>query len=165
MAVGCPGSFEGNSVGSKKLNEGGGPAINKFKNQGKKHLNFGDISKEVIGLPLFSSSNEKISLNLFTQYYNFSYSNNDSQPGKNVNLNKFFIIQGAFTNDSDLIVQTVDENAIYENINANKKQYFSITATHSDLDDRTRTKTLIRKFINNETLSWFEKTLILKSSS
>ena len=165
VAVGCPGGFEGESLGSKKLNEGGALAIAKFKSQNKKHLKFDDVVKEVIGLPIFTANKEKISLNLFIQYYNFSSSKEDQQPAKNLSLNKFYIIQGAFTNDSDLIVTTVDENAIYENINANKKQYFSITATHIGLDDRSRTKTLIRKFINNETLSWFEKTLILKSSS
>ena len=165
VAVGCPGSFEGESLGSKKLNEGGALAIAKFKSQNKKHLKFDDIITEVIGLPIFTANKEKISLNLFIQYYNFSSSKEDQQPAKNLSLNKFYIIQGAFTNDSDLIVTTLDENAIYENINSNNKQYFSITATHIGLDDRSRTKTLIRKFINNESLSWFEKALILKSSS
>ena len=96
--------------------------------------------------------------------FTITSSSEDSQPGKNINLNRFYIIQGAFTNNSDLIVTTVDENAIYQNITASKKQYFSITSTHAGLDDRSRTKTLIRKFVNNETLSWFEKTIILKSS-
>ncbi|MBI3035828.1 hypothetical protein HYY71_05905 [Candidatus Woesearchaeota archaeon] len=164
VAVGCPGAFEGESSGGNKLKENGGLAISKFASQNKKHLNFGDVSKEVIGLPLFSTANEKISLNLLGFYHNITSSKEDQQPGQNLNLNRFYLIQGAFTNNSDLIVTTVDENVIYENIIADKKQYFSLTSTHAGLDDRSRTKTLIRKFVNNETLSWFEKAIILKSS-
>ena len=113
----------------------------------------------------------KISLNLWKAYLNFMSLTNDTQPGK-VTLTKFAIIQGNALGTSDGIVTTIDEDSIYSNVQLknlsstkSSKQSFKVLAFHSNLDTRTISKTLIRKLLNNEELTFFEKTFNLLNES
>jgi len=168
VAVGCPGAFEhydyteSASAVSRILNKDGATAISKFEINNQLHLDFNDVSKEMLGLPLFVNSEGKISLNLLIQYYNWSSQTDDLQPGKNLTLTNFAILEGAITGNSDLVVSTFDQNEIYENINSNNKKYFSIIASHIDIPSREKTKLLIKKFLHNESLSFFDELSLLK---
>ncbi len=165
VGVGCPGAFEGNSIFGIALNDLGDNAINEFRSQEIKHISFRNIFEAI--LPTISITNgvNTISVNLFEKYYNISISENDKQPGENLSLNKFAIIQGDFFGDNDGIVTTQDESQIFNKINASPKWHFRILATHKTLADRTKTKTLIKKTLNNESLSFFETTFLLINQS
>ena len=170
VAVGCPGSFnhskntDSASPISKVLNKDGGNAINSFKNKNLKHISFSDLAKEIVGIERFFDDKTKISVNLFQQYYNWTVDTSDKEPGENVVINHFFAVQGSLFSNSDGVVSTYDINKTYNNINANKKKYINIPASHLGLDDTTRTKVFIRKILNNETFTSIESLIfVLKS--
>ncbi len=166
VAVGCPGAFEGTSEFGRALNNLGNKAISKFRSQDKKHITFRNVFEAILsGVDISNSQAEKISVNLFEQYFNWSYQNVYPQPGQNVNLNKFIIIQGDIFKTNDGIVTIEDEKRIYNNVNSNSKKHLRNFASHRQLDNSQKTKVLIRKTLNNEYLNLLERTINLINST
>ena len=161
VGVGCPGAFEGSSIFGTALNKLGDNAISEFRSQGISHVSFRNVFEAILPTVSITGGVNKISVNLFEKYYNFSADDKDKQPGDNVVLNSFAIIQGDIFGDNDGIVTTNDEREIFNKINASPKKYFRVLASHATLPDRTRTKSLIKKTLNNESLSLFERTFLL----
>jgi len=174
VAVGCPGAFEKLSLLDSGVLLVNDTVIENLQNKNIKHIDVGDMLK----LGLFNrniitkNENGKISLNLWKNYLNLMSSSNDNQPGK-VTLTKFGIIQGNALGTSDGIITTIDENSIYSNVKLKNsltnikpiKQSFKVFAFHSNLDTRSISKTLIRRLINNEDLTFFERTFHLLNES
>ena len=179
VAVGCPGSFEGFSPGASLIDqENADKAINKLEKSNRTHFAFGESVLARFITPSQSSFSEsnKISLNLLKQYLIWINSNNDSQPG-NLSMDNFAIIQGNGFITSDGIVTTSDEKAIYNNIKLNNpinskniKRYFSIMGYHfpiliiPSIADTTKTKSLIDKTLNKQSLNFYQQTFELKES-
>ena len=89
----------------------------------------------------------------------------DTQPG-NIVVPNFIIIQGSALSSDDGVVSIKDEQKIYQNINTtNSKKHFDIFALHSTLDGKDRTKSIIRKSLNTQGLSFYEKTINLINQS
>lgn len=159
VAVGCPGAFEGNSSFGEALKTLGDDAIQKFRIENRNHITFKNIFEAILpGFSITNSQREKISVNLFYQYYNWSADNSDTEPG-GVSLNKFVIIQGDAFNTHDGIVITNDEKRIFNNVDSDSKKYMRNFATHTGLDNSPTTKSIIRKTLNNQELSFIEKTI------
>lgn len=173
VAVGCPGAFEKLSLLDSGVLLVDDRIIENLQKKDIKHVNIGGMFK--LGLfnrnTITDEESGKISLNLWKAYLSFMSLTNDTQPGK-VTLTKFAIIQGNALGTSDGIVTTIDEDSIYSNIQLKNlsniksiKQSFKVLAFHSNLDTRTISKTLIRRLINNEELTFFERTFNLLNES
>ena len=173
VAVGCPGAFEELSLLDSGVLLVDDRIIENLQKKGVNHVDIGDMFK--LGLfnrnTIADEESGKISLNLWKNYLNFMSLMNDTQPGS-ITLTKFAIIQGNALGTSDGIVTTVDEDSIYSNVQLKNtsntqsvKQSFKVLAFHSNLDTRTITKTLIRRLINNEELTFFERTFNLLNES
>ena len=167
VAVGCPGGFEGNSSLGNIIASKDGQIFDRLNSRNLKHVSMKDII--VIGVldrNTISNNRDKISLNLWKFYEDIIRFNNDTQPGK-INISNFMIIQGsAFTSD-DGIVTVLDEEKIYQNsnINGKPKKRFDIFAVHTTLDVKEKTKTIIKKLINKQDLSFYERTINLINQS
>ncbi|MBI2653634.1 hypothetical protein HYX02_02370 [Candidatus Woesearchaeota archaeon] len=175
VAVGCPGGFEKLSLLDSGILLVDDKVLENIQNKNVHHVDVNDLLK--LGLlnknDITKEETGKISLNLWKKYLFFMSSSNDTQPGK-INITKFGIIQGNAFGTSDGIVPTIDEDSIYSNVklrNSNNdkinplKQSFRVLAFHSNLDTTQKSKTLIRKLLNNEDLSFFEKTFNLLNQS
>ncbi|MBI2134603.1 alpha/beta hydrolase [Candidatus Woesearchaeota archaeon] len=166
VAVGCPGSFEGESaLGSIIASKDG--EISKKLESINKHNTFettavaGLFNREFIP----KEASNKISLNLWKFYEKIINSSFDNQPG-NINIQNFVIIQGSALTSNDGIVTIKDEQKIFQNVNhSNSKKHFDIFALHTTLDGKDRTKSIIKKSLNNQELSFYEKTLNLINQS
>ncbi|MBI2558136.1 alpha/beta hydrolase [Candidatus Woesearchaeota archaeon] len=168
VAVGCPGSFEGNSTTGNIIAANDGKVSQRLDAKNLKHLSRFDLALAgLFNIDYITKIQEpKVSLNLFKFYENIIINKSDRQPG-DINISNFMIIQGnAFTSD-DGIVTVIDEKNIYTNANKNlnPKKHFNIFAIHSSLDTKDRTKSIIRKSINKEKLSFYEKTINLLNES
>jgi len=163
VAVGCPGSFEGNStlggiiasrnrdisknLNSKNINH---PSLNQIIRDGLFNRNYLSTNQEI-----------KISLNLFKFWEDIIINKNDSQPG-NIAIPNFLIIQGSALSTEDGLITIKDESLIYQNVNStNLKQHFNVFALHTGLDDNNRAKSIIKKSINKQELGFYEKTINL----
>ena len=174
VAVGCPGAFEKLSLLDSGIVLVDDRVLENLQNKNVNHVDVGDLLKS--GLlnknTITKKETGKISLNLWKKYLYFISSTNDTQPGK-INLTKFGILQGNALGTSDGIVPTLDEDSIYSNVklrNSNSeinpmKQSFKVLAFHTNVDTTQKSKTLIRKLLNNEELSFFEKTFNLLNQS
>jgi len=167
VAVGCPGSFEGNSTFGSVIFSKNGEVSRILESIGKNHYTF-----ETIAIASLFNRNyipkggsNKISLNLWKFYENIINSSFDTQPG-NIQVPNFVIIQGSGLTTDDGIVTVKDEQKIYQNVNnINSKKYFDIFALHSTLDEKDRTKSIIRKSLNKQDLSFYERTINLINQS
>ena len=115
---------------------------------------------------LSENKDTKISLNLYKFYEDVIINKNDAQPG-NINILNFLIIQGSALTTEDGLVTINDENAIYQNVNngVNSKKYFDVFALHTGLDNNNRAKSIVKKSINKQELSFYEKTVNLINKS
>ena len=175
VGVACPGAFEELSLVDSGILLVDDIVIKNIQDKNINHVDVGDLFK--FGLlnknVITNEETGKISLNLWKDYLFFMSSSNDTQPGKII-IPKFGIIQGNALGKSDGIVPTIDEDSIYSNVklrpstnnNINPiKQSFKVLALHSNLDTTQKSKTLIRKLLNNEDLSFFEKAFNLINQS
>jgi len=175
VAVGCPGAFDELSLVDSGILLVDDKVVENLQNKNVRHVDINALLKS--GLlnknAIIKGESEKISLNLWKNYLFFMSSSNDTQPGK-ITISKFGIIQGNALGKSDGIVPTIDEDSIYSNIKLRSssnnnidpiKQSFKVLAFHSNLDTIQKSKTLIRKLLNNEELSFFENTFNLINQS
>ena len=135
VAVAAPGAFEGDSAMKSAVIKKGQKIINHFEIRNISHADF----NRFVGAGLyfgdyFENSDNKISLGLFKNYFNFMNSSLDVQPGPNVTVNKFTAIRGYVATDlgSDLVVTKDDMDAIYGNVNAANKNYFKVFGPHAE---------------------------------
>nr|MBI4156891.1 alpha/beta hydrolase [Candidatus Woesearchaeota archaeon] len=168
VAVGCPGAFEGNSPIANIIASKDRQISQRLESRNLSHMSLKEII--LIGAldrNLISSDiTNKISLNLWKFYEDKIILNNDTQPG-NISIFNFTIIQGNEFGSSDGVVTIEDERKIYQNVNKdlNNKNHFNIFASHIGLDDKERTKSIIRKTLNKEKLSFYERTINLINQS
>ena len=167
MAVGCPGSFEGNSTLGKIVFSKNGESSRKLESIGRTHYTFetiaiaGLFNKEFIP----KEGSNKISLKFWKFYEDIISLSSDTQPG-NITVPNFIIIQGSALTTDDGIVTVQDEQKIYQNAkNSNSRKLFDIFALHSTLDGKDRTKSIIRKSLNKRELSFYENTINLINQS
>lgn len=167
VGVGCPGAFNGSTTFSSIMNEVGQQAIN---NLNSNHVGLVEFSKEICKvstgldkwrciLPLILSGDGDVSSNLLTKYNDIIKSTNDIQPGNGLSLNKFTIIYGDSTGNSspynDWVVTGSDAVGIFNNIQSNDKKICRVYAIHSELPDSLITKSIIKRSVNNQSLSLF----------
>ncbi len=156
VGAGVPGAFEELTLLTSILNESGEGAIQFFNNINKEHVSFKEVAKQTnfVGKTLgaFSTGDEKISVNLFSQYYDWINSTNDVQPGINLYLDKFVIIGGKGGLDgysNDLLVPIKDINSIYGGINSSNKYNYQLGVIHKGMSDDDYIKDFTRKQLNN----------------
>ncbi|GAG17802.1 unnamed protein product, partial [marine sediment metagenome] len=100
------------------------------------------------------------------KYFFWINSTEDTQPAQNLQLNNSNIIQGIkgglclFT--SDCVVTTVDEQAIYDNLNTSNKKYLSVGVKHGGMPENWEVKYLSKKILNKKELNWLDKLIYLK---
>ena len=154
IAAGMPGAFEGVNPTVLIINKEREDIDKKIALNNLTHITLGNLI--AFGLTtikyLSQSTEDKISQNLWNDYSNWMFFDNDSQPGKNVNISNFLIIQGDALITSDGIVSTKDEEMIYNNINSDNKKYISVVALHGGTADSKASKRIINSFITNKNL-------------
>ena len=168
VAVGCPGAFEGNSTLGSVIASRNRDISKNLNSKNINHPSLNQIIKNGLFSQDFLSENKdtKISLNLYKFYEDVIINKNDAQPG-NINILNFLIIQGSALTTEDGLVTINDENAIYQNVNngVNSKKYFDVFALHTGLDNNNRAKSIVKKSINKQELSFYEKTVNLINKS
>src|SRR3989344_5029046 len=178
VGVGCPGAFEGDSVFKSGFKLAGSLTINNLRTKNINHATrnqFVAIALPIVGDYLFGlldngNKDNKISVNLFSQYNDWATKTNDSQPGSGVSFNKFAILEGSFrgkatNNSNDDVVTTNDAQAIYNNINSNNKVYLSNFYSHNFMVESRTNMVLIKKILNNESLTKDEINLYVKQKT
>lgn len=171
VGVGCPGNFSGVSAASLIKVTNTQDIVDRLEKKGKTHITFW----EALLLGFFdsskASSDSTISLNLLKNYTYWINNDTDSQPGKDLHLDNFAIIQGSFFITSDGIVTIKDQKAIYDNIilnnpsqgQTNRKRYLDMKGIHfalpgvKSMADTNKVKALIRKTVNKEELNFYEE--------
>ena len=167
VAVGCPGAFEGNSTTGNIIKSRNGAISERLESIGRNHYSFGTIAIAALFNRNYipKGGSNKISLNLWRFYEDIINSGSDTQPG-NIQVPNFVIIQGSELDTDDGIVTVKDEQKIYQNVNIiNSKKHFDIFVLHSDLDERDRTKSIIKKSLNKQELTFYERVINLINQS
>ena len=193
VGVGCPGAFVNESLYSN--------CWGKYSNQlrqklsSKTHISAGDMGSSLISVApvtdlqckvagiLSSLSEGSISYNTADKYLNFIESNSDSQPGNDINVNRFVLIRGTvpisygsifgvpliYFTKTDLVVTKEDEDAIYSNVNSNHKYYYLSVGAHAapvlisgllGLADSFITESIIKDLVNGKTKTNFDYLLL-----
>jgi len=164
IAVGVPGSFSEKSYFSDLIGKGGNNSLNYFKHLNITHVTLGEIAEHLdfwaSDLTRFLNSENKISTNLFKQYYTWVISKNDTQPGKNLNLENFILLAGKpiyFYNsigkrlnliNNDVIVSLQDEREIFSQIQAKNKYYQEFNSLHIGMSENQEIKETIKTILN-----------------
>lgn len=154
IAAGIPGAFEGANPVASIINDKGEKIQLKLVENNLTHITLFQLGE--FGLTAIKSASEsiddKLSVNLWNNYYLWISSENDTQPGANVNLSNFLIIQGTGLVSSDGIVTTKDEASIYSNIISKNKAYVSLPAFHTGVADSQTSKRIINSFVSSNNL-------------
>lgn len=165
IAVGMPGAFEELSYFARIINESGDVAIERLEKKNITHITNsrlahelnsikGEIASTILKISGFFDGklfyDNKISLNLFKQYYKWINSNEDSQPGHNVNVNSFVLLYGNFLNqNNDIIVPQVDQIEIFKNIEAKNKIIEEYNVAHTSMTENKNIKNKIKEVLKN----------------
>ena len=157
VLVGVPGNFSELSYFAYLVNQSGDDAIQRIRDYGLNHVTFSRISHEIGTLVgdffalLKFKENDKISLNLFEQYFNWINGGWDEQPGKNLDINEFVLIYGTnpfgIKKQDDGIVAVSDELAIFNYVNANKKSIHDLNIIHTGMPKNDKVKDITKKAI------------------
>ncbi len=148
IAVGVPGAFDGKIAAKDIVISLNQTIENNFKN--KTHISINEVL--TLGYLHFNSNQiGKISNNLWRTYKFWMTNKNDSQPGKNISLNKFILIAGNLFNlGNDGIVSIEDEKEIFNNINSSDKNYFEGNYFHVGMTENEEILKYIKDKINNK---------------
>lgn len=170
IGVGCPGNFTGSSPVSSVLVDVGANSIKDLKKDGLTHVSETDAGKAVcsfsnllspisttygcgaLGLFLFFGGSDKISVELFNDYYQFMASTSDRQPGENVSVNKLTIIYGVAVGSSDGAVTDADAQGIFNSITSTDKQRCADLSTHIGLPDSDDVQDIVKRRLNGASL-------------
>jgi len=114
-----------------------------LRDKGKAHVSLGDMKTEIYNKlwfliihnrELYLNSRdllslllpeEKLSVNIYSDFVNWMDNTTGPIPGADVNVNKFMMIQGNHSQNSDSIVPNADDKEICANINSNNKYYLN----------------------------------------
>ena len=161
VGVGVPGAFAADSPFSRCMKAHGEEMLSNISAD-QYHLSQKELGRRLLlqwptdpyclviakGL----NSNNKISMKLTKQYYNWINSSSDVQPGAGVSVDKAKIIYGTrdwtTITDSDLVVPVADDIAIYNNINAVDKYLNESAVMHHEMNDHPKVKDMIIDVIN-----------------
>ena len=157
------------------------------------HISAGDMGRNLALLGLLnidgtctgagvlsSFSGGSISYNIADKYLSFIESNSDTQPGNNINVNRFALIRGTlpiyygslfgipsvYLAKTDLVVTKEDEDAIYSNVNSDEKFYYLSIGAHNapisllSLADSGITKSIIKDMVNGMTKTNYDYLLL-----
>ncbi|OVE74553.1 hypothetical protein BVX95_02170 [archaeon D22] len=148
VAAGVPGSFEGQgaSLIFSFIKTYGNQTIKNLKLINSTHNSLKQIGINTIKPFNTNDSGQKISLNLWENYFKFIKLNNDKQIG-NISPTNFMLIKGTALISSDGIVTTEDEDQIFSNVNSTNKIMKEIFALHVGMADNKKIQSFIREFI------------------
>mgnify|MGYP001565219610 CR=1 FL=1 len=191
VGIACPGAFDGYSSYAYYFNK----SADELKNNlvVNKHVTGGELSKSLLNSKnckisfnciltagsLLLIGDNAISYSLGDKYLYFIQNNSDSQLGINLNINRLLVYNGIINRatsilydrpintEHDLMVSTQDGDAIYNNIQANKKYHFESYGIHAGTSalaiyGRDITKRVIREFLNNQTFSSSDKKYLVE---
>ena len=163
VAVGAPGAFAELSSNAIIVEQSGLNAINTLVEKNKNHVTIGDVGSHLDApfwlraLTKIAGGGNKISINLFSKYRDWISYTNDTQPGENLVLSYFVIIQGNSTVDntgviSDVIVPIADEEAIYFNINEGQgnRYYYNLDHRHLGMAEDEIIQVIIKQNLNKQ---------------
>lgn len=155
IAVGMPGAFDGSSALSGLIEWRGNIIQEKIKDNELTHVTISNI--QTFGLTnlnyMGKNGSDTISVNLWNNYYYWILYENDSQPGINLSLDNFMVIQGTGFMNNDGIVTTKDEESLYTNINSTNKYYFTYFSTHIGLPDRNDVRKVMNELLNSKRIN------------
>ncbi len=157
VAVGVPGAFEDLSHFAGIINDSGAKAIERLNRKGITHVTFSRVAHELdsgLGEAFsFANSfaNERISTNLFKQYFSWINSTNDIQPGNGLSLEHFTLLYGNWIlGEDDTIVPVVDELNIFSNVYSSNKYINFSVIKHTDMTDDVLFNNYILMSINKK---------------
>ena len=167
VLAGCPGAFEGLSEAKLLFKLKGETVVKNLRDAGLKHVGLFQAARAGFSPNYIRDGSVTISVNLFNQYTQWAKSTLDKQPGQGIFINNFNVIYGLFSSitESDLAVTLEDNEAIFDNVNANVGKLMAITAPHYapnelGIPDLERTRHLIIWRVNNDTSQDFFKNLL-----
>ncbi len=149
VGVGCPGAFNGSSLFVECFGQHGEVILNYFEENNIDHPAQIELGQRLAheagnircGIILRVALNDdgRISRNLGQYYLNLVQSDQDSQLGESLSLNRFALIYGnngyQFNNDNDYIVPVADEIAIFDNIASSDKRNYQRFYRHNELPE------------------------------
>ena len=163
ISIVAPGALNGSSGGIDMFKDHMDEAIAKVKAEGKNHTDSKELTKEMpiecltgssslksvlycLGYWLESkkgSSGNKMSTNLLENYHYLALNISDSQPGDNITINKFTLIDGNEVTYgkwnpyadglNDDLVPTSDGDNIFKNINSTDKTHYRMGQHHTEV--------------------------------
>lgn len=161
VGVGVPGAFEGDSPAKIVMQDRGWETIIYLENRSKNHFTQAEfiLAGKLLENIIPKAPSGKISLNLIKNYFNWMNSTLDVQPAQGLTINNSAIIGGTSCMASDCVIPTIDQDAIYGNINIpspGTKRHFEWPAGHSSLLDEFWVNSIISKTLNKENLNFIE---------
>lgn len=156
VGAGVPGAFEELSYFGRIINQSGEEGIKSLSDKSKNHITFKEVAVELESPQLVRwlasslSGDEKISLNLFTQYYNWMNSTEDPQPGLGLSVDNFLLFKGNFIENSDIIVPIIDEDSIFSQINSPNKTLVELYQVHFGMAENDKLKKNTISILNKE---------------
>ena len=176
IGVAVPSAFEGYSTFGFYFGKYGEQIMKEL--EGKNHVSMTEIGVEMrelckvdVGCRVLTRglvSDNKMSFNTDKQYYLWIINNTDEQIGKNLQLDKFYLIEGWVKDDEqnnvshDFIVTEQDEKAIYNNVVSTNKKHYKVWGAHTagwstaSLPDRAFTKSIIKDILNKKSLNEYK---------
>lgn len=146
VAVGVPGSFEGQGVVHWTIKKFGKETINQFNKINQTHVNIKEIFAKMLYIN-HKNKEQKISLNLWNDYFDWINSNKEPQIGINLSLENFLIFKGNIAFIHDFIVTTKDEDEIFNNIISSNKKKEEIFTSHLAMIENKKIQNKIKRFI------------------
>lgn len=154
VAMACPGNFSGNGLFADCFEEYGEEVIDYFETNNIMHPTQREFALRIAHeapktspcyyLQFFLHSEGRMSENLAEQYYNWITSDQDEQPGSNLEVYKYVSIYGtngyALDNDNDYLVSIEDQLGILNVVTSSNKVNHSRHLRHNQIpnDDEIR---------------------------
>ncbi|MDA1197212.1 MAG: hypothetical protein O2779_04580 [Nanoarchaeota archaeon] len=164
VGVGCPGAFSRISYFASLMKEKGSTSIENMESKGFRHITvaratheIGTLVGESIAFTSLFGEQQKISLNLFRNYFEFINSTSDQHPGRNMELDYFTLIYGndglGLNKLDDFIVPVADEQQIFQEIDAQNKYLVEVFVNHGFFRKSRKVKDTIKSALKKEVIS------------
>ena len=156
VGVGCPGAFEGVSTVKTAFIARGNSAVKKLRDAGLKHTSFTQALQGLFPFyQIYPDGTSKISVNLFDQYVEWASSSQDQQPAEGLSIDNFNVIYGKISPFSDGAVTVTDNEAIFDNVNADEGKLMRIGgAPHGGIGSAISSLILPEHVVTRYLIEW-----------
>lgn len=148
IAVASPGTFNKETIQSNYIKDNGPLTIFNLNNLNYSHTTLNMIKESVFKTNIKNEPEGKISLNLWKNYHFFINSSDDTTPGTNLTVDKFYFIAGDAFWTNDMIVPVDDTYEIFKTVNSSYKIHYLGNYIHTEMCDNKEVHSKIKEYIN-----------------